>query len=141
MQAPRSLSRLLGFFRRAAPTPSELGSHWEKVAAKALRKEGLSIVARNWRHKGGRGEIDIVAKDGESLVFIEVRSRSMTALVGGYHSITRHKKAVLRDTCNAYMNLMRKKPPFHRFDVVEISYRSSSDFELRHFRNVPLFSR
>ena len=141
MALPRSLFDFFGLFKSGAPSPAERGAYWEKVAAKALRKEGLSIVARNWRRRGCRGEIDIVAKEGGSLVFVEVRSRGAAALVGGYQSITVHKKAVLRETCLTYMDHLHRRPPYYRFDVVEISYRSSSDYELRHFRNVPLFAR
>jgi len=120
-------------------SPSSKGAYWERVAAKALRKTGFRIVKRNWR--GGRGELDIIARDGPVLVFVEVRSRGAAALVKGFQSITHHKRAILRDTCNEYLKRLRKKPNTYRFDVVEISYCNCKDYELKHFRSVPLFGK
>jgi putative endonuclease len=120
-------------------TPVSIGAYWEKVAAKALKKEHYTIVARNWRNPGAHGEIDIVAKVGAVLVFVEVRSRGAEALVGGYDSITRDKKEVLRRTCLAYLSGLKKRPQTYRFDVVEISYRDAKDYEIRHYTNIPLF--
>ncbi len=135
----RMLARLFHLAGSLAQSPGERGAYWERVAAAALRKEGLRIVTRNWRKKGRRGEIDIVARDGECLVFVEVRSRGAAALVSGYHSVTHKKKAVLREMCLAYLSLLRIRPSTYRFDVVEISYKSARDYELRHHRNIPLF--
>lgn len=135
-----SFQRFLRFFRRELPAEAaSRGAFWERVAARALKKEGFHIVARNWMRRGAHGEIDIVARDGVALVFVEVRSRGAGALVGGYDSITHHKREVLRRTCLAYLDALRTRPKTYRFDVVEISYRSRRDYELRHFRNVGLF--
>jgi putative endonuclease len=129
------LDRLLGF----GGSPAAKGAYWERVAARALRREHFQIVTRNWKRHGAHGEIDIVARDGAALVFVEVRSRGAGALVGGYESISRHKKEVLRAACLSYMNALPSRPATYRFDVVEISYRSRRDYELRHFKGVPLF--
>lgn len=130
---------LVRFFRGFGGSPAAKGAYWERVAARTLRKSGLRIVARNWMRHGAHGEIDIVARDGAALVFVEVRSRGAGALVGGYDSITRHKREVLRRTCLAYLNALRSRPDTYRFDVVEISYRTRRDYELLHHRNVGLF--
>jgi putative endonuclease len=132
-------SWLKSLFLTRGTSPAAKGAYWEKVAAKALRKSGFKIVARNWKRPGAHGELDIVAKEGDILVFVEVRSRGAAALVGGFHSINHHKREVLRTTCNAYLAKLRKRPNTYRFDVVEISYKSERDYELRHFTNVPLF--
>jgi len=126
------------FSRFKDRSPSAKGAYWEGVAAQELKKSGFRIVARNW--KGKRGELDIVATEGDVLVFVEVRSRGAAALVRGFQSITRHKRTVLRDTCNDYLARLRKRPATYRFDVMEICYRSRKDFELKHYRSVPLFS-
>ena len=116
------------FTRWKNRSPASKGAYWEGVAAQALKKSGFKIVTRNWR--GRRGELDIVATDGEVLVFVEVRSRGAAALVRGFQSITRHKRTVLRDTCNDYLSRLRKRPDTYRFDVMEICYKSPDDFEL-----------
>lgn len=130
---------LSSLFVRWGESPAVRGAYWERVAARELRKTGFRIVTRNWRKRGLRGEIDIVAREGEVLVFVEVRSRGAAALVGGYDSITKHKRDVLRHTCLAYLNSLKTRPNTYRFDVVEISYKNRRDYELRHFRNVGLF--
>jgi len=134
---------MFGWFQRwfggFGGSPAAKGAYWERVAARALKKAGFRIVTRNWRRRGTRGELDIVAKEGDVLVFVEVRSRGAAALVGGYDSITRHKRDVLRRTCLAYLGGLKRRPNTYRFDVVEISYANKRDYELRHFRNVPLF--
>lgn len=128
-------------FKRASQSAAGKGAYWEGVAARELKKCGFKIVARNWMRPGKHGELDIVARDGGALVFVEVRSRGAAALVSGFQSITYRKRNTLRDACNDYMSRLRKRPHTYRFDVVEISYKSESDYELRHFRNVPLFGR
>lgn len=130
---------LKSLFVGSGDSPSAKGAYWEKVAARALKKDGFSIVARNWMRHGAHGELDIVARDGEALVFVEVRSRGAAALVGGFDSITHHKRDVLRKTCLAYLNGLKRRPNTYRFDVVEISYINKREYELRHFKNVPLF--
>lgn len=127
--------------RKKGGPATRTGAHWERVAAKALRKSGMRIVTRNWARSGAHGELDIIARDGPALVFVEVRARNSNALVGGFDSITRHKKEVLKRTCEAYMARLHPKPETYRFDVVEISYLDRRDYELRHFRNVSLFGR
>jgi len=130
---------LTSLFSKYGASPASKGAYWEKVAARALKKEGCRIVARNWKRPGARGELDIVARDRTALVFVEVRSRGAAALVSGYESIGRHKKEVLRATALAYLSGLKNRPHTYRFDVVEISYRSAKDYDLRHFKNIPLF--
>ena len=130
---------LSSLFGKWGESPAARGAYWEGVAAQALKKSGFRIVTRNWRKSGKRGEIDIVAREGEILVFVEVRSRGAAALVGGYDSITRHKRDVLRRTCLNYLHALKTKPNTYRFDVVEISYKNRRDYELHHYRNVGLF--
>jgi putative endonuclease len=140
LPAFKTMLRLFAsLFHQPGKSPAAKGAYWEKIAAKSLRKEGYKIVARNWTRPGAHGELDIVAKDSAALVFVEVRSRGAAALVGGYASITRHKKDVLHATCLAYLSGLKKRPTTYRFDAIEISYRSAKDYELRHFKNIPLF--
>src|SRR5882757_315125 len=55
---------------------ADLGRHGEDLAHRYLRNLGLLIVARNWRPPQGGGEIDLVACDGDMLVFVEVKTRT-----------------------------------------------------------------
>lgn len=138
---------MLRFFQSllGLSSPTEAGARGESLAAAWLRRErGFSVVARNWRSpRDRRDEIDLVCRDGDALVFVEVKARSAGALVPGYHAIDRRKKRVLRRTAQAYLAHLREKPVTFRFDVVEVSFPAAAgaEPEILHFENVPLFSK
>ncbi len=128
-----------------------IGGRGEQRAADWLRGErGFGIVARNWRNpRDRREEIDLVCRDGEVLVFVEVKTRAAGALVSGFHAVDRRKKRVLRRAIAAYLRRLREKPRTFRFDVVEVTSAPNGAGpdeappppEVRHFENVPLFSK
>jgi putative endonuclease len=66
------------------------GSAAEDLAARYLEGRGLAIVERNWRCRAG--EIDLVARDGQTLVFVEVRLRTSAAFGGAAASVDVHKQ-------------------------------------------------
>lgn len=120
-------------------TKTAIGQAGEREAERILQAKAYRVLARNWR--SGRDELDLVCKDGEALVFVEVRTRSTDALVGGYASINETKKRAIRRACRAYLAKTRPKPKTQRFDVVEIEHRSGEILVARHFENVPLFEK
>lgn len=115
------------------------------MAERYLRRErGFRIVARNWRSPSDRrDEIDLVARDAEVLVFIEVKTRAPAALVPGFHAVDARKKRVLRRAIRAYLAQLRPKPRTFRFDVVEVvrGVEGAGAREVLHFENVPLFAK
>ena len=123
------------------------GAEGERLAANFLRKQnGYTIVARNWRSpRDRRDEIDLVCRDGEVLVFVEVKTRAADALVSGYHAVNQAKKRVMLRACTAYLRALGsgEKQTTFRFDVVEVSRGTAEGVEpvVRHFENVPLFSK
>jgi putative endonuclease len=135
------LKKLLGLTRH-----TQTGERGERIAADWLRRErNFTIVARNWRSpRDLRDEIDLVGRDGEALVFIEVKTRAVGALVPGYYAVDDRKKAVVRRTADAYLRGLREKPLTVRFDIVEIEWRAPDAPgvpAVRHFENIPLFSK
>lgn len=119
---------------------SGIGLRGERAAADHLRREnGYTILRRNWRH--GRDEIDLVARDGEVLVFVEVKTRAAHARVGGYEAVDRRKKRALLRASRAYIAELRDKPRTFRFDIVEVEHRDGVLGAVRHFANVPLFPK
>ncbi|MFI4953220.1 MAG: YraN family protein, partial [Burkholderiales bacterium] len=66
------------------------GAAAEALAAEFLQARGLAIIERNYRCRGG--EIDLIARDGETLIFVEVRLRSSAAFGGAAASITAAKR-------------------------------------------------
>jgi putative endonuclease len=93
------------------------GQLWEQRARDFLLGQGLCLVQANYRCKGG--EIDLILRDGEQLVFVEVRQRTSRSHGGAAASITPAK--IRRMVCAAQTYLLRfpRLPPC-RFDVVAI---------------------
>ncbi len=121
-------------------TPIEIGRFGEYRALEYLRRvKKFRIICRNWKYR--HGEIDLVAWDNDVLVFIEVRTRRKSALVPGFYTVGYRKKNVLRRTCQAYMNGLRRPPNHFRFDIVEVNYGKENDFSVSHFENIELFSK
>ncbi|MBL4575986.1 MAG: YraN family protein [Opitutaceae bacterium] len=118
---------------------SDIGSLGERAAEAFLRKKGYQVIVRNWRYK--RDELDLICRDNEILVFVEVKTRSSRALVPGYYAIDRRKKTALLRGCRAYLRGLSVKPRAVRFDVVEVSRQSGKREKIYHFENVPLFPK
>lgn len=122
------------------------GARGERLSAEWLvREKGFSIIARNWRNpRDRRDEIDLVCRDGDVLVFVEVKTRAAGALVPGYYAVDAHKKEVLRRAVAAYLHGLdaRAKLISWRCDIVEVSLpkegSSTSGLEILHFENIAL---
>ena len=107
----------------------ERGDAGEKFAADFLRKScGMKILCRNFRV--GKDEIDLVARDGKTLVFIEVKTRSENDTRGAVFAVDTRKKTALRRAASAYLRGLRERPDSTRLDVVEV-YVSESSGEMR----------
>jgi len=91
------------------------GAAAEALAAEFLAERGLELVARNYRCRGG--EIDLIARDGDTLVFVEVRLRRNTAFGGAGASITRTKRARMRHAATHYLARLGREPAC-RFDAL-----------------------
>lgn len=90
----------------------------EDQAESYMRKRGFEIVARNWRIK--LGEIDIVARKGPMLVFVEVKARSEGSLTHPSESVTYSKQKRLRLLASAYLSIERPDFEECRFDVISV---------------------
>ncbi|WP_137939150.1 YraN family protein [Chitinivorax sp. B] len=91
------------------------GAAAEAVAARFLIRHGLKIVARNYRCR--LGEIDLIALDGNTLVFVEVKARSGSGFGGSIYSITPAKQRKLLATAQHYLASLGREPAC-RFDAV-----------------------
>jgi putative endonuclease len=94
-----------------------LGVGAEAMAAEFLEAHGLTIIARNYRCR--MGEIDLVARDGSTTVFVEVRRRASSSFGGAAASITAGKRLKLLKAARHYMSRLRTLPEC-RFDAVLI---------------------
>ncbi len=102
------------------------GAAAEALAATFLAAQGLAIVGRNYRCRGG--EIDIIARDGRTLVFVEVRMRRNRAFGGAAESITATKRRRLRLAASHYLARLRSEPPC-RFDAILLDALASERIE------------
>lgn len=89
------------------------GARAEDLCADLLRAAGLTLVERNWRCR--LGEIDLIAEEGGTLVFAEVRMRGPGNFGGAAESVTAAKRARLIAAARLY--LMRRQESACRFDV------------------------
>ena len=96
------------------------GSEWESVVEKHLRKSGLSTLAKNFYSR--YGEIDLVMRDDDAIVFVEVRYRKSAARGDGIDSVGTTKRTKLIRTASMFLQSQRalSNAPC-RFDVVSCS--------------------
>lgn len=109
------------------------GTVGEDIAVKFLIRKGYHILERNWRIKGG--EIDIVADDGGTIVFVEVKSRTSTEYGRGEEAITPHKKEKIISAAKACLRHKGQDRPC-RFDVIAILFEKNGKVkEINHIEN------
>jgi putative endonuclease len=116
---------------RAAPTPRAAGERFENLALSHLEAAGLALVARNYRCR--YGEIDLVMREGDTLVFVEVRYRRSGRFGGGIDSVDAGKRAKLVRSASAFLaDHPRLADRACRFDVVAIGDdRGAPSFDWR----------
>ena len=105
--------------RRLAARPST-GRRAEELAVNLLLGLGLRIVARNWRRP--EGELDLVAEDAGTCVFVEVRSRTGTNQGHPLESITARKRAQIIRAARLYLDSEPAQASAYRFDVVGVTF-------------------
>jgi putative endonuclease len=102
------------------------GAAAEALAARFLAARGLTIVERNYRCRGG--EIDLIARERDTLVFVEVRLRSGDAFGGARASITAAKRRRLERAASHYLAQVGREPPC-RFDAILLDALNSERIE------------
>jgi putative endonuclease len=108
-----------------------LGRAGEDIACDYLRKKRYEIVARGFRMF--RGEIDIVARDGEKLVFVEVKARADESHGRPEESVTPGKQRQIRKIAQGYLVANPSPGVDCRFDVISILFQGPGDYRLEHF--------
>jgi putative endonuclease len=113
----------------------DLGREAEILAEGLLARSGLSVVERNLRI--GPGELDLVAREGSTLVFVEVKSQSRAGFGRAEERVDKRKRARLVAAAEAYLARLGRlggPPPPCRFDVVAVDYEPGGA-RLRHLRD------
>ena len=117
----------MNWLRQVKPALSPRGARGdraERIACAYLSSQGYELIERNVRFPVG--EIDIVAKNGSALCFVEVRSASSTAWGGAAASITRPKQQRIIRATRWYLQSCRLPYLDVRFDVVAIDWRDEA---------------
>jgi putative endonuclease len=94
------------------------GYDWERAAERALRAAGYEILTRNFSTRSG--EIDLVAREGPVLCFVEVKGRTGTGFGLPAEAVTLEKRRRIFRAAQAYVAQTREPAPVCRFDVVSI---------------------
>jgi putative endonuclease len=108
----------------------ELG---ERAAKKHLKQLGLKFLAANFR--SARGEIDLVFRDDDCLVFVEVKTRSSEDWTRPAAAVDKQKRRFLSQTALDYLRLLKNPAVKIRFDIVEVLLRDGAVHEVRHLPN------
>jgi putative endonuclease len=114
-------------------TTSELGTHGERIATAFLVDAGLRVLDRNWRCR--EGELDIVAREGDALVFCEVKTRRGIGYGHPVEAVTPAKRRRLRTLAHRWLAAHEEHAPELRFDVVGVLVRPSGPAVVTHLRS------
>lgn len=102
-----------------------IGKKGEKVAIKFLKAKGFDILFRNFISDNRTGEIDIVARDGEILCFVEIKTRYSSVHIDNSSEETwlrKHQADRIVDAANDYLTKIRTPAVKYRFDLIEIEF-------------------
>ena len=126
----RIKDRLTG---KEKPEHLRRGELGERAAKKHLQQLGLKFLTANFR--SARGEIDLVFRDADCLVFVEVKTRSSEDWVRPAAAVNAHKRRRLSQTALDYLKLLKNPPVKIRFDIVEVLLQEGKVRKVRHLPN------
>jgi putative endonuclease len=120
---------------KTAPDPLHLryGKLGEKAAKRHLRRLGLKFLAANYASR--RGEVDLIFRDQDCLVFVEVKTRSSDAWTRPATAVDAEKRRSLSRTALAYLRRIHNPQVRVRFDIVEVLLDDGQVREIRHLPN------
>lgn len=112
----------------------DIGNQGEDIAVKFLKTNRYKIIERNF-NVPKLGEIDIVAKDKDYLVFVEVRLRKAGSLVSPLETVDIYKQRKLIKAAQTYLKLHNLNDVFSRFDVVGVTFHADGSFDVEIVKN------
>jgi len=121
------------FAGKSKPEHLRRGELGERAAKKHLQKLGLKFLAANFRSE--RGEIDLIFREADCLVFIEVKTRSSEAWARPAAAVDARKRKLLSQTALDYLKLLKYPEVKFRFDIVEVLLKDGEVSEIRHLPN------
>ena len=121
------------FAGKAKPEHLRRGELGERAAKKFLQQAGLKFLTANFR--SARGEIDLIFRDGDCLVFIEVKTRSSEEWTRPAAAVDARKRRLLSQTALDYLKRLKNPQVKIRFDIVEVLLADGAVREMRHLPN------
>ena len=129
-----SLKRWRNRISRSNAEHLQLGARGEKLAAQYLRRQGFKILYRNFRGRTG-GEIDLVCRDRDTLVFVEVKTRTREDFGRPLEAVNTQKERRISMGALAWLRLLGNPDIFFRFDVVEVRIAAGEAPKIELVRN------
>ena len=111
-----------------------LGAYGERVAADWLRSRGCKVLARNFKGPR-RGEVDLIARDGKLLLFVEVKTRRQDARIRPLDAVDKTKQALIERGANAWLKRLGTRDLPWRFDVIEVYVEDGRKPRVNHVRD------
>lgn len=127
-------SRWRSRFSPSRPEHLRLGIRGEKLACRFLRRNGYKVLHRNFRGRTG-GEIDIVCRDRDTLVFVEVKTRRREDFGRPFDAVDRNKQKRIARGGLAWLRLLGDPDILFRFDVVEVILPENAEPRIELLRN------
>jgi putative endonuclease len=121
------------FSGKVEPEHLRRGKLGERAAKKHLKRQGLKFLTANFRSP--RGEIDLIFRDGDCLVFVEVKTRSSEEWTRPASAVNAERRRRLTRAALDYLRLLRNPPVKLRFDIVEVLLQDGAVREVRHLPN------
>lgn len=121
------------FRRKEGPLHLQTGQMGERAARRHLKRQGLKFLTANFRTK--RGELDLVFRERDCLVFVEVKTRTSEDRERPAAAVDRERKRRLTHAALDYLRLLRNPPVKVRFDIVEVLVSDGRVGEVRHLSN------
>ena len=109
------------------------GVRGERVAYFWLRRHGYIVVARGWHSSRARGDLDLIAWQGNTLCFVEVKTRTTRAVAPAHFAVDRDKRFVLRRLARHYLRLLPSRDVKMRFDILSIYFEAGKLPDFEHF--------
>lgn len=116
-------------------TSREIGDLGERMARHWLRAHGAKILYQNFRAPHG-GEVDIVARDGDVLLFTEVKTRTSEDFGRPLLAVNRKKQKLIKRGANAWLKLLGTRQIPWRFDVIEVILYDGQQPKINRVENV-----
>ena len=123
----------MDWFRRDEPEHLRRGRLGERAAKRYLKKVGLKFLTANF--VGKHGEIDLIFRDGDCLVFVEVKTRASENWTRPAAAVNTAKKRKIIRTAKEYLKQLDDRNVKYRYDIVEVLWAEGDPGEIRHLVN------